>query len=95
MQRQVDRFLADATPYLWLFSHVAIGWMWFRQAVIAARALEASPAAGDAAFYRAKLRAARFFFAYELPKTEGLATTLLGSEGLTLAAVTEDDVFVD
>ena len=31
----------------------------------------------------------RFFFAYELPKSEGLATRLLASDGLTLEPTAE------
>lgn len=59
--------LANASAYLDLFGHTLIAWMWLRQACVAAAAL---PAAGeaDAAFYRGKLQACRYFQRWELPR---------------------------
>ena len=56
--------LANATAYLEAAGHVVVAWMWLEQ-VLAADAA-ASPAD---AFYQGKRAAARYFFAYELPKT--------------------------
>ncbi|AFZ66757.1 acyl-CoA dehydrogenase [Deinococcus peraridilitoris] len=63
-----DLFLANAHAYLEMFGHTVIAWMWLRQAVVAARALEGAKEA-DRNFYQGKLAAARFFFVWELPKT--------------------------
>lgn len=79
---KVELFLADATLYLELFGIIAVAWQWLEQAVVASAALAANPQ--DADFYRAKLFTFRFFFAYELPKTLGLARRLLATDGLTL-----------
>jgi hypothetical protein len=57
--------LANASIYLDAFGHTLIAWMWLRQAVTALPHADG----GEAPFYRAKLAAARYFFAYELPKT--------------------------
>jgi butyryl-CoA dehydrogenase len=57
--------LANASLYLDAFGHTLIAWMWLRQATVAMPHADG----GEAAFYRAKLAAARYFFAYELPKT--------------------------
>ncbi|HMC15636.1 MAG TPA: acyl-CoA dehydrogenase, partial [Albitalea sp.] len=57
--------LANASLYLDAFGHTLVAWMWLRQATVALPHAEG----GEAAFYRAKLAAARYFFAYELPKT--------------------------
>ena len=84
MSGRIDAFLADATPYLELFGVVAVAWQWLRQAIVAQRALEGDVSGEEANFYRGKLSTARFFFDYELPKTEGLATCLQRSQGLTL-----------
>jgi len=84
MEGRIDEFLADATCYLELFGTVTIGWQWLRQAVVAQRALAKQPVEEETNFYRGKIHTARFFFAYELPKTEGLASCLLASEGLTV-----------
>jgi len=60
--------LANATIYLDAFGHIVIGWIWLRQAVVAADALAKSGASGaDAAFYEGKLITCRYFSRYELP----------------------------
>ena len=70
------RALANASAYLGLVSTTVIGWLWLMQATAAARALSGSHgrpsgpvSADDEAFYRGKLHAARYWFAWELPKT--------------------------
>ncbi len=59
--------LANATIFLDAMGHVVIAWMWLKQAVAATKGQEDGKAS-DAAFYRGKLSACRFFFRYELPK---------------------------
>ncbi|MBB4210119.1 butyryl-CoA dehydrogenase [Rhodothalassium salexigens DSM 2132] len=68
--------LANSTPYLDMMGHTVIGWMWLRQALVAAAALDAGPAAGDRAFYEGKLAAARFFAAQEIPRADAQAAIL-------------------
>ncbi len=49
-----------------MFGHTVIGWRWLEQAIRAERGLaRGNPA--DAAFYRGKLQAARFFLTWEVP----------------------------
>jgi butyryl-CoA dehydrogenase len=64
----VDRVLANATLYLDVFGRVVAGWMWLKQALVAATAL-ARPGCTpqDEDFYRGKVHAARFYLAWELP----------------------------
>jgi butyryl-CoA dehydrogenase len=60
--------LSNATIYLDAFGHVVIGWLWLRQAIVAASALAAQSTSGlDRAFYESKLRTCRYFSRYELP----------------------------
>ncbi len=66
--RAVDAGLANAHVFLDLAGHVVVAWLWLEQAIVAAKALE-SAAGDEAAFYRGKLQACRFFFGWELPKT--------------------------
>jgi butyryl-CoA dehydrogenase len=67
--RATDAALANAHVFLELTGHVVVAWLWLQQAMVAATGLDA--AAGDQAeFYRGKLQACRFFFRWELPKTE-------------------------
>ncbi len=61
-----NRKLANATVYLEAFGHVVIAWIWLEQALVAGRSMTGD-VEGDA-FYRGKLAACRYFFAFELPK---------------------------
>ena len=61
--------LANASVYLEMFGHTVVGWLWLRQALAASHGL-ASGDAADADFYRGKLQSCRYFFRWELPKTE-------------------------
>ncbi len=75
--------LANATIYLDMFGHVVIAWMWLRQALVAARKLDAGE--GDAAFMHGKLAACRYFFAYELPKARTQRELLAKLDDTTLS----------
>ncbi|WP_028214446.1 acyl-CoA dehydrogenase [Paraburkholderia mimosarum] len=69
--------LANASVYLEAFGHVVMAWVWLEQALVARAAL-AKTSGEDADFYRGKLAAAAYFFAWELPKT-GAQFDLLAS----------------
>ena len=77
-------FLADATLYLEMFGITSIAWQWLKQATVAAQALPRAVSDGDQNFYRGKLLTARYFFEYELVKTETLATRLGSSDCVTV-----------
>jgi alkylation response protein AidB-like acyl-CoA dehydrogenase len=83
-------FLADATLYLELFGIIATAWQWLRMGMAAAVALESNPSEFDGFFYRGKLQTMKYFFHYELVKTEGLARRLLEGDGLTVETSEED-----
>lgn len=61
------RRLANATVFLDAFGHVVIGWLWLRQAVVAARAIERGAEGTELQFYRAKTQACAYFARHELP----------------------------
>ncbi|MDD5167726.1 MAG: acyl-CoA dehydrogenase [Syntrophales bacterium] len=84
MQGKAELFLADATLYLEFFGIVAIAWQWLLQATVAKKALAGELQPSDINFYQGKMHAFRYFFGYELPKIEGLATRLVNSDGLTV-----------
>ncbi|MCG8690072.1 MAG: acyl-CoA dehydrogenase [Minwuiales bacterium] len=72
---ETNLFLANAAHYLDMVGHTVLAWTWLRQAVAAARALpEAS--ADDRDFYEGKLQTCRYFFRFELGKTEHWARLL-------------------
>ncbi len=66
---------AAATDYLRLFGLVALGWMWIMMAKAATAKLAAGE--GNAAFYDAKLKTARFYMAKLLPQTNALFITIM------------------
>ena len=66
--------LLHASDYLDLVATVAVAWQWLDMAAAAKRGLEAGAGAGDrAGFYRAKLAAAQYWIATELPRIDHLA----------------------
>jgi len=54
-----EEALANAVPYLQAFGHTVLAWLWLDVAL---------SVAGDSDFANGKRAAARYFFAYELPK---------------------------
>jgi len=83
-QQGPEAFLADATLYLEFFSHVTIGWQWLLQGIAVQKALDGGTTKKDFNFYQGKIFSLRYFFAYELPKTLGLAKRLLDDDRLTV-----------
>ena len=83
-QQGPEAFLADATLYLELFSHVTIGWQWLLQGIAVQKAVDGGTTKKDVNFYQGKMFTLRYFFAYELPKTLGLAKRVLDDDGLTV-----------
>jgi butyryl-CoA dehydrogenase len=77
-------FLADATLYLELFGIVVVAWQWLAQILAAQQGLAGAASEGDRRFYRGKLQTGQFFYAYELPKTMGLARRLMDEDPLTV-----------
>jgi len=65
---QVERFLANATPYLHLVGHTVVAWQWLTQVL--------ALGGRDDAFAKGKVAAARFFYRWELPKTDHWASLL-------------------
>jgi len=90
---ELDVFLADATLYLDVFGIVTIAWQWLKQGLAVIKGLERATLDKERNFYQGKLYALRFFFAYELPKIEGIARRLMNGDGLTVEM--EEAFFAD
>ena len=84
-ERDIDLVLANSVRYLELFGHVVIGWMWLKQGLVAARALDGSSDAQAQAFYRGKLQAMDWFARWELPQTAVWADLLCDFDATTYA----------
>ncbi len=83
-QGDYQRFLADATPFMEFFSTIIIGWQWLVIGTHAQHALVTGASAYSQEFYEGKIHAMKFYFTYELPKTQGLSEILMNPESLTL-----------
>ncbi len=93
MKGNTEAFLADATLYLEMFGLVTIAWQWLIQGAVAQKALESDCSATDKEFYQGKFHTMKYFFHYELPKIQGLASRLMEEDSLTLNM--SGDVFKD
>jgi alkylation response protein AidB-like acyl-CoA dehydrogenase len=80
----VERYLADATLYLECFGIIAVAWQWLLQGLAAEKALHGNPPNAETLFYRGKIQTLRYFFHYELPKIQGLASRLKEADGFTV-----------
>lgn len=61
-----DRVFANSVKYLEMFGHIVIAWIWLKQGIVSARALDKNPHREDEHFYRGKLQALRYFYRCEL-----------------------------
>jgi len=77
-------FLSDATLYLEFFGIVTIAWQWLLQGMAVQQALSNGAKKKDLNFYNGKMYTLRYFFAYELPKTLGMAKRLKDDDRLTV-----------
>ena len=89
----IELFLADSTLYLELFGIAAVGWQWLLQGITAHAKLLETQSESESTFYRGKLWTMKYFFHYEMPKTEGLTKRLLEADGLTVQM--DPELFTD
>ncbi|MEH6472238.1 MAG: acyl-CoA dehydrogenase C-terminal domain-containing protein [Halopseudomonas sp.] len=69
-----DEMGAASFDYMMYAGYTVMAYIWARSAVVAQAALDNG--SSETAFYRAKLKTARFYFQRMLPRNEGLAQTL-------------------
>ena len=81
-----ERFLADATIFMEFFSLILIGWSWLEIGIVSKRAIISGDDTFDTNFLESKLDTLEYFYAYELPKTTGLAEVMLHPSSVTIKA---------
>ena len=84
MNGEHERYIADATIFMEMMSHVVIAWQWLRMATVSKTALVTSNLAYSEQFYEEKIHTMKFFFKYELPKIKSCQETLMNSATLTI-----------
>ncbi|SEJ05045.1 Acyl-CoA dehydrogenase [Azotobacter beijerinckii] len=90
MQAMQDReeVGAAAVDYLMYSGYACLAYFWADMARVAQERLAAG--SGEAAFYRAKLQTARFYFARILPRTRGHVEAMLAGAGPLMELAAED-----
>jgi butyryl-CoA dehydrogenase len=88
-QGRAELALANATLYLEALGQLTVAWRWLEQARVAAAALARS-STDEAAFYRGKLAACRYFFNYELPRIRPTLALLLDLDDTALTIAPEE-----
>jgi len=84
-----QRFLSDATPFMEFFGNITMAWIWLDMALHAKNSMVTGQKKYTDDFYESKIHSMKFFFKYELPKTNGLAEILLDEEVLTISGEKE------
>lgn len=84
MKGETTRFLSDANLFMEMFSLVVVAWQWLKQGIEAQNQLAETTDSERVLFLESKLHTMRFFYAYELVKTKGLAARLMDETVLTL-----------
>lgn len=82
---EVDLGMANATVYLDLFGRVLVSWIWLKQAVVAAQALNSELHPDEQSFYQGKLHTAQYYFQWELPEIKAQAELLQATDDTCLA----------
>ncbi len=87
MKGDHERFLADATLFMEMFSTIIVGWQWLKMATAAKQALLTGSGTYSTTFYESKVHTMKFYYKYEMGKTRGLAKVIMDQQDLTLSDV--------
>ena len=79
-----ERYLADANLFMEYMSIVVLGWLWLEMAVDAKKTVSNNDKKYSEIFYESKIHTMKFYFKYEVPKTNSLAESLMSNEVLTI-----------
>ncbi|WP_298782083.1 acyl-CoA dehydrogenase [uncultured Polaribacter sp.] len=84
MKGNYERYLADANLFMEYMSIVVLGWLWLEMAVDSKNQLNNADKKYSKTFYESKIHTMKFYFKYEVPKTNSLAESLMSDEVLTI-----------
>ncbi len=88
-----ERYLADANLFMEFFSLIIMSWLWLDIAVKSKQKLQSKNLPFSDEFYKNKIHTMKFYFKYELTKTNSLAQSLMDKEVLTIHN-TDKNIFV-
>lgn len=89
MKGNYERYLSDATIYMSYLGNIVMGWQWLKIAVTAQEALKKGSAKYAAEFYESQIHTMKFFYKYEMPKTDSFAATLKSNDELNVVSEKE------
>ena len=84
MKGNYERYLSDANLFMEYMSIVVLGWLWLEMAVDAKNELKNANKKYSETFYESKIHTMKFYFKYEVPKTNSLAESLMNDEVVTI-----------
>ena len=84
MKGNYERYLSDANLFMEYMSIVVVGWLWLEMAVDAKKEASNPDRKYSEIFYESKIHTMKFYFKYEVPKTNSLAASLMSDEVLTI-----------
>jgi alkylation response protein AidB-like acyl-CoA dehydrogenase len=84
-----ERYLSDATIYMSFLGTIVMGWQWLKIAVTAQEAIKKENASYSADFYHSKIHTMKFFYKYEMPKTNCFAETIKSTDELNIVSEKE------
>lgn len=93
VEKGPEPFLADATLYLELFGIITIAWQWLIQGITVHKIIKKDLKKESSGFYNGKQYALRYFYAYELPKIQGLLERLNQDDPITIEMA--ENMFTD
>ena len=79
-----ERFLSDATIYMELLGNIVIAWQWLKIGTKASELVANSSTKYNQDFLNSKLQTLKYFFKYELPKTESAALIIMDQDVMTI-----------
>ena len=84
-----ERYLSDATIFMEMFSKIVVGWLWLDMATVAKQALVTGKKNYSDEFYESKIHTMRYYFKYEMNRTNSLADILMDDDVLTIVGEKE------
>ena len=79
-----ERFISDATIFMDFMNTIVGGWQWLKMATHAKKGLVTGDTTYDEKFYESKIHTMKFYFKYEMKKTQNLADIIMDEEVLTI-----------
>jgi butyryl-CoA dehydrogenase len=89
MKGNYERYLTDATLYMSFLGTIVMGWQWLKIALVAQETLKKGGGKYAAEFYESQIHTMKFFFKYEMPKTDGLAESIKSADELNIVSERE------